>query len=385
MDFRIGLDATSIVDGGGLTHLKNFLLSLVREDNNNDIKFNIYASSKVLVQLPNNEKIIKRNFSFLNQTILHRVFFQTFLFDKYLNEECDILFSLTGDYIGNFKPYIGMSQNMLLYEREFWNEIKSIKEKAKIFLNYKRQQKCFKNAEGIIFLSEYAKKYILQALNLKNIDTVVVHHGISTQFISKRSEVKSIDNYNLCSPFRFIYISTVHVYKNQCNIVKAISKLREKGYPVNLTLIGNIIYKPSGNLLKKTIRRVDPDNKFINHILSVPHVEIADYYQKHDGIIFASSCENMPNILLEGMGSGKPIACSNKSPMNEFLKEGGIYFDAKSINSIVETLEKMLNNLNSFVVMNKKNKKELKKYNWHKTSAETINFLTKTLKSYNNI
>ena len=37
--------------------------------------------------------------------------------------------------------------------------------------------------------------------------------------------------------------------------------------------------------------------------------------------IFASTCENMPNILIEGMSSGLPILCSNYLPMPEFLKD----------------------------------------------------------------
>jgi glycosyltransferase involved in cell wall biosynthesis len=93
----------------------------------------------------------------------------------------------------------------------------------------------------------------------------------------------------------------------------------------------------------------------------------------------------MPNILLESMGAAKPIACSDKMPMNEFLKEGGIYFNASSVNSIFEVLEKMLNSLKSFGVLNHRNKEELKKYTWNKTSSETFKFIINTLKSYNNV
>ena len=278
-----------------------------------------------------------------------------------------------------------MSQNMMLYEREFWKEIKYITEKTKLYFNFKRQKKCFQNAEGIIFLSEYAKNHITKALKLKNKNTVIIHHGISNQFISKNNEFKSLESYSQNTPFHFIYISTVHVYKNQWNVVKAISRLREKGYPVRLTLIGDIIYKPSGDLLKKVIKQEDPKHEFIDHILNVPYSRIADYYKKYDGIIFASSCENMPNILLESMGAAKPIACSDKSPMVEFLKDGGIYFNARSVSSIVLTLEKMLKSLKSFKVLNYKNKEELKKYNWDNTYKKTFNFIILTLRRYNDL
>jgi glycosyltransferase involved in cell wall biosynthesis len=379
---RIGIDATSIVDGGGLTHLKELIKNYLNKKTNHQLI--IYASKNVLDQLSNHPKLSKHNFSFLNKSILHRLFFQILLFDKYLKSECDVFLSVTGDYVGSFRPYIAMSQNMMLYEREFWKEIKSLKEKAKFFFNYNRQKKCFKNAEGIIFLSQYAKDYILSSLKIENKNTSIIHHGISPKFLSKKFSLNSIKEYSIDNPFRFLYVSTVHVYKNQWNVVAAISKLRQKGYPVTLTLIGNVIYEPSGERLTKLINQLDPDNQFINHILNIPHDEIADKYFTHDGIIFASTCENMPNILLESMASGKPIACSNKQPMPEFLKDGGYYFNAKSVNSIFETLENLLNSLKKFEKLNKLNVQELKKYNWEETSTKTIDFIEKSYLNYKN-
>ena len=85
------------------------------------------------------------------------------------------------------------------------------------------------------------------------------------------------------------------------------------------------------------------------------------------------------------MGAGKPIACSDKSPMDEFLKDGGIYFNARSVNSILNSLEKMLNSLKSFEALNHQNKKELKKYTWENNSKETINFIIDTLKRHNDV
>ena len=139
-NISIGIDATSIVDGVGFTHLSQFLFNYLKMKHYSKNKLSIYASLKVLDQLPNHPNFIKRNFPLLNKSRFHRVFFQLFLFDKFLNKECDILFSVTGDYTGVFRPFVAMSQNMMLYEREFWDEIKSIKEKAKFFFNFRRQQ-----------------------------------------------------------------------------------------------------------------------------------------------------------------------------------------------------------------------------------------------------
>ena len=57
-----------------------------------------------------------------------RVFFQFSQFDNEIKKRCDILFSITGDYISGFDLVVGMSRNMLLYVRDIWKEIKQSKE-----------------------------------------------------------------------------------------------------------------------------------------------------------------------------------------------------------------------------------------------------------------
>ena len=50
----------------------------------------------------------------------------------------------------------------------------------------------------------------------------------------------------------------------------------------------------------------------------------------------------MPNILLEGMASGLPIACSNRGPMPEILIKSGVYFDPEKEKSIYNAVKKLI-------------------------------------------
>ena len=56
---------------------------------------------------------------------------------------------------------------------------------------------------------------------------------------------------------------------------------------------------------------------------SINHEDLPDYYKGAKINIFASTCENCPNILLEAMSSGRPVFCSTHMPMPEF----GLHFD----------------------------------------------------------
>ena len=52
----------------------------------------------------------------------------------------------------------------------------------------------------------------------------------------------------------------------------------------------------------------------------------------------------MPNILLEGMAAGLPIACSSMGPMPEVLGDAGVYFNPTNVDSIYTALKELLDN-----------------------------------------
>ncbi|MDA8957076.1 glycosyltransferase [bacterium] len=380
---RIGIDATNIGGGGGITHLKEILINFDGGFFKDQItKIVIFSSQKVLDQLDVHNSIIEmKTHHNLNSRLLNRVFFQLTQYDKIIKDHCDILFSITGDYIGKFRLVVGMSQNMLLYERDIWKEIKHPKEIIRFWINFKKQQKCFKNSSAIIFLSEYAKNYISSVLDIDSKYKKIIYHGISPRFLGTVKEQKPIDFYGFKKPFKLLYVSTVHVYKHQCQVIKAVVALRKKGIPVQLDLVGSVIFKPYGEKMFKIIAREDPKQKFIKFHGHVPYDNIESFYLKTDGIVFASNCENMPNILIESMASGVPVISSNKQPMPEFLKYGGFYFNSLSVDSIVKNIEKLILSPKIRQSMAKINIDEVKLYSWRKTSKDTFKFI---LEIYNN-
>jgi glycosyltransferase involved in cell wall biosynthesis len=376
---RIVIDATNIGGSGGTTHLLEIL-----ERYNLPYLVTIIAQKKVLNQLADYDFLTKVSHYLLEKTLIHRLFFQLFIIDKYIPKNA-IVYSVSGDFLGKHKPVVAMSQNMLLYERDIWKEVKQPKECLKWWVNYHKQKYCFKNSDGIIFISNYARNCVLNQLDLKGKQITVIHHGISPRFANGIGKNKPISEYSLLDPFKLVYVSTIHVYKHQWNVVKAIGSLRAKGFPVILNLVGEVIFKPAGKKLKNTIQIIDPRNEFIYYHGKLPYLEIDKSYKDSDGIIFASTCENMPNILLESMASGKPIACSNKQPMPEFLKENGFYFNSYDISSIEKAIEKLILNPKICEDMAQKNVIESRQYSWVTTSNETFEFIENVYKAYHKV
>ncbi|MDI9308959.1 MAG: glycosyltransferase family 1 protein [Limnohabitans sp.] len=376
---RIGIDATNVGGGGGITHLKEIISHYDKNKFEDKIEsITIFASKKVLDSVPELSNLNKITFPELNKGLLSRVIFQLTKYDKYIYKTCDVLLSITGDYVGKFKPVVGMSRNMLLYERDIWKEIKQPKEVIRFWLNFQKQKKSFANSKGIIFISQYAQNYVSKQLNLTGKDISIIHHGVSNRFAGEVKKHKNISEYSLENPYKLLYVSPVHVYKHQWNVIEAVGLLRKKGFPIELQLIGNIIFKPSGDKLKKAIQEVDSKQEFIKYFGYVDYNEIDMFYKQADGLIFASTCENMPNTLIECMSSGVAIACSDKQPMPEFLKENGYYFNSYDVNSICEAIKKMITHPKENDILALKNLEEAKKYNWSETSRKTFEFLVNT-------
>jgi glycosyltransferase involved in cell wall biosynthesis len=380
---RLGIDATNLGLGGGITHLIEFLnQTTILAKNSSFEKIIIFSSKKILDQLPNSDLFEKLTFPNLNKGLVERIIFHFFSFDKEIKKRCDILFSITGDYIGRFQPVVGMSRNMLLYERNIWKEIKQPKEIIRFWINYHKQRRSFKNSLGIIFISKYAFDFVSKQINLDNKLIAIIHHGVSNRFRGQVKPQLPITNYSLQNPFRLLYVSTVHIYKHQWNVVSAIENLKKKGYPIELSLVGEVIFKSAGDRLFKVMNNADPKGTYIHYHDHIPYENISEYYNNADGIVYASTCENMPNILIESMSSGIPIACSDKQPMPEFLKANGFYFDSYDIISIENSVEEMLINNNAREIMAKNNLIESGIYSWDATTRDTLQFIEQIFDTY---
>jgi glycosyltransferase involved in cell wall biosynthesis len=138
-----------------------------------------------------------------------------------------------------------------------------------------------------------------------------------------------------------LYVSIVDHYKHQHIVAKAASLLRRQGYPLAIDFVGPG-YRPALNKLLQAMEELDPQGEFLRYRGNVPHAELPQYYMRADAAVFASSCENMPNALLESMAAGLPIACSNRSGMPELLGDAGAYFDPESSMSIADAMRTLM-------------------------------------------
>lgn len=369
----LGIDASNIRGGGGVTHL----VELLKAANPAQHGFNqvyIWGGTKTLNQIEDRDWLIKMDEPFLNKSLPYRVYWQKFILSKKAKElSCEILFIPGSSYSGTFKPYVTLSQNILPFDvKEMIRYGLSWQIIRLLILRYV-QSKTFREADGVIFLTNFAKKIILKTIKKVKGANIIIPHGINLDFSSEVKIQKDINSYTKENPFRLLYVSMVDMYKHQWNVCRAIIDLCEKGYNLRIDLIGPA-YKPALKKLNRTLNKYNKKNRPIFYQGQIKHKELKEWYKSADLFIFASTCENMPIILMESMVAGLPIASSNFGPMPEVLGENGIYFNPESPESISNSIETLIRSKDLRTRMASASQSNMKIYSWQKCANETFQF-----------
>ena len=370
----LGIDASNIRGGGGVTHLIE-LLSLEDLQFYGFDRIKIWGCSATLNKLKDKPWLIKFSYPMLEKSFFSRVFWQCFILSKVVRkEECDILLVPGGSFAGSFSPVVIMSQNLLPFEFSELRRYGCSLFTFKLILLRLSQSSSIKRADGVIFLSNYAARVISNTVGFLGGDSAIIPHGINQRFYIKPRLQRDISEYDYNNPYRIIYVSRVDQYKHQWHVVEAISILRELGFPVELDLIGPA-YLPALQKLNLKIK----GKTWVKYYGEIDFDSLHLKYFQADLGLFASSCENLPNILLETMAAGLPIACSNKGPMPELLGNSGMYFDPESPQSISDALLALINSKELRYKLASASYKISRKYSWSKCTKDTFNFINAIL------
>jgi glycosyltransferase involved in cell wall biosynthesis len=368
------------MSGGGMAHAKG-LLNYARPEKHGIEKVYVFSSSKFLSFLPDKPWLVKISHPWLNKSLIWQILWQVSKLSVAMRKyKCEaVLYPDAGAFV-NAKPCIVMSRDMLSFES---SEIIRFKKTSymwvRLFILRYVQLRSLNRATLPVFLTRYAAEKIKEWGGPEKYQ--IINHGISEEFknyLGKNAHWPHSDS----EAIKCVYVSNVALYKHQWNVLEAINVLRNKGYNIEVNFVGG----GSGVALDrfKTIQRmIDPEQKFHKLFPFTKNSELPDIISRHHLFIFASSCENMPNTLLEGMALGVPILSSNRGPMPEVLENGGIYFDPEDINSIVDAFAEVIDNECRRIELSEQALALSHKYSWDRCSKETFEALSRLAKTHN--
>lgn len=162
---------------------------------------------------------------------------------------------------------------------------------------------------------------------------VNMHTGISGVLEKRLESIRKKDENSI---YRIGTAAALDVpYKGQEYVIRAIAKLKEKGINFEYHLIGG----GTGNKLKDIARKLNISEMVFIHG-SIPHDQVADFYDSIDIYIQPSKQEGLPRATIEAMSRGCLCMGSNIAGIPELLDDD--YLFAKgNVSEIVNILKRI--------------------------------------------
>ena len=376
MSTTVGIDASNIRAGGGLTHLQELLSALEPEAHGVD-QVTVWCGGETAGRLPVRDWLQVEHVPELDGGFVKRAMWRRRRLDGLLRESSDVLFAPGGVYLGSFRPFVTMSQNLLPFDPPERARFGLTKTRLRYHLLERLQTKTFRRAAGVVFMTKTARRMALSRTGTLSGETAVIPHGLAPRFRRDRRPSRSLEEATAEAPLRVLYVSIVNLYKHQWHVAEAVAQLREEGIPVELDLIGPA-YAPALRRLERALDRVDPARAFVHYHGPVPYEELDRHYCEADVFVFASSCETFGIIVLEAMAAGLPVACARRSALPDVVGNAGVYFDPEDPSDIARCLKKLLEDQGLRDDLSRRSHECVAAFSWDRCARDTFDFIART-------
>jgi len=372
---KIGINAVRARSGGARSHLVG-LMKNVDPQKYGIGEVHIWGNAELLLALPNYQWLFKHRPTICDSSLFRQLLWELIQLPRLLRKaNISLLFNVDAGSICPFQPAVTASRDMLSYEPGEMERFGLSWQRLRLLILKFVQNQSLQKADGVIFLTQYAAKVIQKSCGALS-RMAFVPHGVSDDF----KKVCPRPFPERPRQIKALYVSNITPYKHQTKVVEAVARLRNRGYSLKLLLVGGGETAALKGL-KQSLAKWDPKSEFVKLHPFVDHEKIPTYLAQSDLFVFASSCENMPNTLLEAMAAGLPIACSDRGPMPEVLQDGGLYFDPEKAETICATLEKLICNPFQREILARRAKKLSAEYSWERCAERTFSFLSATIKT----
>ena len=301
---RIGIDASNVCSGGGIIHLQK-ILEQAEPKKYLINRVVVWGGDTPLDNLPEKPWLELRKIPNLNLKTSQRLFWQQTKLGKLAHEDCDLLFVPGGLYLGGFSPFVTMFQNMQIFESKERLREGFSKEWLRLSLLKWAQSRTFREASGLICLSEYSHNSLTQhhSFVIDQTPVQLIPHG--TEKVKNEHIISDIKRNPINGTIRLLYVSTVKKYKHQWNLIDAVGLLRKEGISVELHLVGGGDSQAL-EIMQDSIHRNKSPKKFI---------KVLQRYElnKNGKSISIEPCENDLIIDFEIVYNNQFIGTQRKS------------------------------------------------------------------------
>ena len=371
----LGIDASGIVTGGGLVHLRE-LLSASRFVASRFGRIVCWTAPELAPRLPALEHVKYVQVPEIGRGILARARWQRWILPRLMAEErCEFLFVAGSTSFFPGGRFATINHNLLPFE---WAELRReglTRQSVRLVALRVLQGWTMRRCRGTIFLTPYAQEVITRVSGPLRCRTKIVPHGVNEEFRCVPREPRRLSDCSASAPFRILYVSPIAMYKHQWNVVRAFGAIRRSGIHATLDLVG-ARNRLAGAHLDRALAELEPAHRAeVRHRESIAHGELPELFRSSDLFVFASSCETFGITLVEAMAAGLPIACSSRGPMPSILGSKGFYFDPLSPVSIERAMRTAIDSPRMRRDAAQDAYERSLVYSWQRCARETFEFV----------
>ena len=174
-------------------------------------------------------------------------------------------------------------------------------------------------ARFVVTCTEYNRRHLVGLSRGKAIPIHRVYHGIDIElFVCKGKEG------NLSPPYQVLTVARMTTKKGLPTVYRALRHLRDQGFSIQHTLIGD---GEDREQILSLIKELGLSH-FTRWLGAQPHHVVLGHYRQAD--LFVLGCEvapngdrdGIPNVFLESMAMGVPVVGTRVSAIPELLEDG---------------------------------------------------------------
>lgn len=229
-----------------------------------------------------------------------------------------------------------------------------------------------KKAHKVICISQNTKEDIMKFYNLDESKIEVIYNGFDKEiFNEKNNNLEVLKKYDIDYSY-MIMVGASYRHKNLETAIKAYNKAKDK-LSCKIIIIGKD--SPYIKELKALTKELNLEDKVI-FLGYVPDEDLPSLYASSKCFVYPTLYEGFGLPILEAMGCGTQVICSNNSSLPEVAQDAALLFNPKSEEEILNCMLKINEDENLRKELQEKSKENIKRFSWE-TTAKSIYELIK--------
>jgi len=377
---KIAVDLLSLGYGGSETYPCEVLPRLAASEHDFSVLLVRNRGKELRVRLPSQVRQVDLPERFANPFFRHH--YQKKVLPGWLRDnDIDVLFVPGGMTGTRRRPtdrfaMVVMLRNMLPFDprqRSSYPLVRYPYMRFRLWLLSRSLRKTFQSADRVIYISRYSMEKVSPLAGAA--DAVLIPHGLSAAFRDGApAGTRTLVRHGIRPPY-LLYVSILDPYKHQLAVIEGFRRYLESGRApsgLQLVLVGPI----QGAYGRKVQREAERLGGTVLCTGAIARAELPELLRGAEALLFASTCETCPFILLEYLGAGRPIVSSQTPPMPEIGGDAVYYVDAEQPQAWCQALNEVLGNPQFRHELSAKAHSRASLYSWDETSHRTLAALT---------